>query len=192
MGLLKITTTPIEYEIKIEKAQLKVKEQEMNKSSARIKQLTQQKQISDTRIEASSKELNKAENASENFQALARQRMAKVKSTPVNAVMPQKMNTVNTGQAVGSAMDSTQQMQYVQLDSDFEFQTMAFSSPDSFYRESFNIASSKPSEWVVSKNELEFVPGRFKMEITQFPEVNIEYTGGFMYVPASSDPDYEE
>ena len=44
----------------------------------------------------------------------------------------------------------------------------------------------------MSKNELEFVPGRFKMEITQFPEVNIEYTGGFMYVPASADPEYEE
>ena len=64
--------------------------------------------------------------------------------------------------------------------------------PDSFYRESFNIASTKPNEWAMSKNELEFVPGRFKMEITQFPEVNIEYTGGFMYVPASADPEYEE
>lgn len=190
MGLLKITTTPIEYEIKIEKAKLKLKEHEMNESSARIRKLTQQKQISDRRVAANPQAINDAQRASENFQSVARQRV-KVKSTPVNAVMPQNMNTVNTGQHVAAA-NASQQIKNVNVDSDYEFQTMAFGSPDSFYRESFSIASTKPNEWAMSKNELEFVPGRFKMEITQFPEVNIEYTGGFMYVPASADPEYEE
>ena len=102
MGLLKITTTPIEYEIKIEKAKLKLKEHEMNESSARIRKLTQQKQISDRRVAANPQAINDAQRASENFESVARQRV-KVKSTPVNAVMPQDMNTVNAGQPVAAA-----------------------------------------------------------------------------------------
>jgi hypothetical protein len=33
------------------------------------------------------------------------------------------------------------------------------------------------TEWNSSRREMEFVPGRFQMEITQYPKVTIEYLG---------------
>lgn len=37
----------------------------------------------------------------------------------------------------------------------------------------------------------EFTPGKVEFSIAQMPSVEIEYTGGPIYVPASSDPNYE-
>lgn len=37
----------------------------------------------------------------------------------------------------------------------------------------------------------EFTPGKVEFSIAQMPSVEIEYTGGPIYVPASSAPDYE-
>ncbi len=37
----------------------------------------------------------------------------------------------------------------------------------------------------------EFTPGKVEFSIAQMPSVEIEYTGGPIYVPASADPDYE-
>jgi hypothetical protein len=43
-----------------------------------------------------------------------------------------------------------------------------------------------------SKRSLEYVPGNFEMEILTKPEVQVDYIGGFMYVPPEANPDYEE
>lgn len=37
---------------------------------------------------------------------------------------------------------------------------------------------------------LEFTPGKVEFEVTQMPSVSIEYTGGPIYVPPQSDPNY--
>lgn len=37
----------------------------------------------------------------------------------------------------------------------------------------------------------EFTPGKVEFSISQMPSVEIEYTGGPIYVPASADPNYE-
>lgn len=52
--------------------------------------------------------------------------------------------------------------------------------------------ASVEQNWNIEKNKMEYVPGKYHMEITQFPEVKIEYVGGMNYVPPSSAPDYEE
>lgn len=46
--------------------------------------------------------------------------------------------------------------------------------------------------WDIAKNTMEYVPGKFSMEILQYPKVQIEYIGGRQYVPPSSDPEYVE
>ncbi len=43
-------------------------------------------------------------------------------------------------------------------------------------------------DWRVLKGDFEFIPGNIEMNITQYPGVNIEYVGGPIYVPPSSDP----
>ena len=46
------------------------------------------------------------------------------------------------------------------------------------------------ANWNVGKARLDFVPGSFSMNITQYASVNIEYIGGFIYAPPSADPDF--
>ena len=43
----------------------------------------------------------------------------------------------------------------------------------------------------VANGNFEFIPGNIEMSITQRPDVVIEYIGGPIYVPPSADPNYE-
>ncbi len=46
------------------------------------------------------------------------------------------------------------------------------------------------SNWDVGRARLEFVPGAFSLNLTQYASINIEYTGGPLYVPPSADPNF--
>ena len=46
-------------------------------------------------------------------------------------------------------------------------------------------------DWRVSQPEFEFTPGDIELSVTQQPDVIIKYIGGPLYVPPSSDPNYE-
>lgn len=46
------------------------------------------------------------------------------------------------------------------------------------------------ANWNVGRAKLDFVPGAFSLNFTQYASVNIEYTGGPLYVPASADPNF--
>lgn len=43
----------------------------------------------------------------------------------------------------------------------------------------------------VAQGDFHYTPGDVSLEITQMPDVRIEYVGGPMYVPPSADPNYE-
>lgn len=45
--------------------------------------------------------------------------------------------------------------------------------------------------WRMSEGEFEFTPGDIEFVVAQRPEVVIKYVGGPIYVPPSSDPNYE-
>lgn len=46
-------------------------------------------------------------------------------------------------------------------------------------------------DWQMAKNTMEFIPGKFTMNIMQYPEVRIKYLGKPNYVPPSAAPDYQ-
>lgn len=46
-------------------------------------------------------------------------------------------------------------------------------------------------DWRTNGVGFQFVPGDIEFTMTQRPEVVIKYVGGAMYVPPSSDPDYQ-
>lgn len=46
-------------------------------------------------------------------------------------------------------------------------------------------------DWQVDAGGFEFVPGDIEISVTQQPDVIIKYVGGPLYVPPSSDPNYE-
>ena len=46
-------------------------------------------------------------------------------------------------------------------------------------------------DWKIGGGSFEFTPGDIELTVTQRPEVIIKYIGGPIYVPPSSDPNYE-
>ena len=46
-------------------------------------------------------------------------------------------------------------------------------------------------DWRMNEGSFEFTPGDIELTVTQRPEVIIKYIGGPIYVPPSSDPNYE-
>lgn len=46
-------------------------------------------------------------------------------------------------------------------------------------------------DWKINQNGFEFIPGDIEFTVTQRPEVHVKYIGGPIYVPPSSDPNYE-
>lgn len=52
--------------------------------------------------------------------------------------------------------------------------------------------SGAENNWQKSAQEMEFIPSSITIEVKQLADVEIEYLGGFRYVPPSSDPDYVE
>lgn len=43
----------------------------------------------------------------------------------------------------------------------------------------------------VANGNFEFIPGNIELSVTQHPDLLIEYVGGPIYVPPSADPNYE-
>ncbi len=52
--------------------------------------------------------------------------------------------------------------------------------------------SDVTTNWKKAAQEMEFIPSSYTLKVEEFARVEIEYLNGFQYVPASSDPDYEE
>lgn len=46
-------------------------------------------------------------------------------------------------------------------------------------------------DWKLNGGNFEFVPGDIEFSVTQMPDAIIKYVGGPIYVPPSSDPNYE-
>ena len=46
-------------------------------------------------------------------------------------------------------------------------------------------------DWKMGEGSFEFTPGDIEFTVTQRPEVIVKYIGGPIYVPPSSDPNYE-
>lgn len=50
---------------------------------------------------------------------------------------------------------------------------------------------SMQSDWNIGKARLDFVPPEFGLNFTQYASIEFSYTGGPIYVPPSSDPNFE-
>ena len=47
-------------------------------------------------------------------------------------------------------------------------------------------------EYASAEEVMEYVPGKYQMDILQYPKITVEYLGTPTYVPPSADPNYEE
>lgn len=179
MSLLKITTTPIEYEIKIERAKLQQKERDVAEIKREQAAQLRRQQTADYKADPHIvNEAQKAAQSSENYQSLARTRVVSggVRSTTSAEI------TKRSGQSINSDNQIEANRMSSSMDIDFT-STLSFGEYENSenYVEKFDMSSmidmSQSSSWNVSKKEMEYVPGRFQMEITQYPKVTIEYLG---------------
>ena len=46
-------------------------------------------------------------------------------------------------------------------------------------------------DWKIDQGEFKFTPGDIEISVAQKPSLTIKYTGGPIYVPRSSDPNYQ-
>ena len=46
-------------------------------------------------------------------------------------------------------------------------------------------------DWRTQNGDIQFTPGNIEISVTQQPDLIIKYVGGALYVPPSSDPNYE-
>lgn len=194
MQLLKITNIPIEYEIKIQRSKL-----EMKQSNPQIHMETQGGHVHmesenikvrlDTYEARSSIGLKSSGDFADDLARLGKQaandataqyaeignRMAQIQhdATLADAVYPRMVRQSSTAMVFLPAAGPDISWEPNHLSLDYEPVEL----------------SMEPQ---VIPVETTFVPGGLSIEIIQYPKVEIEYLGEPMYVPPSANPNYEE
>lgn len=195
MQLINITSTPIEYKINIEPGRLEMKQADnaRQKMTAFPSELSIQSRnievrLDSTRMRASLNLRNPGEFAryygSQGMQTAYENIGDRVQfgnqisqiqdGISISQVVQQKMleqPTTYTNFIPSAGIDISWQPQELQLD--YQPTTLEF-------------------DWQTMKNSMEYVPGKYQMDILQYPKVQIEYLGTPTYVPPSADPNYEE
>lgn len=194
MQLLKITTTPIEYELQIDNASLKVTQNKraqmnMKKSPSELKIRTDNievrintrkareslgfKSASDLIYDARDKGIEAAKNATAQYAEIGNQ-----------------MAQIQTGQNISTIL--AQQL-YKQPNTTTVF--LPLEGADISWKPASIDTDFKPatinSQWQDAKFNMEYVPSKYHMSILQYPKVTIEYLGDPNYVPPSANPSYQ-
>lgn len=195
MQLINISSTPIEYKINIEPARLEMKQADnarhqmtLDPSQLNIQSRNIQVQLDSTRMRASLNLRNPGEfaryygsqgnqTAYENIGERVQfgNQIARIQDgVSISQVVQQKalqQPTSYTTFIPSAGMDMSWQPAEINLD--YEPTELSF-------------------DWQTMKNIMEYVPGKYQMEILQYPKVSVEYLGTPTYVPPSADPNYEE
>ena len=195
MQLINITSTPIEYKINIEPGRLEMKQadnarQKMTSfpSELSIQSRNIEVRLDSTRMRASLNLRNPGEFAryygSQGMQTAYENIGDRVQfgnqisqiqdGVSISQVVQQKMleqPTTYTTFIPSAGIDISWQPQELNLD--YQPTQLEF-------------------DWQTMKNSMEYVPGKYQMDILQYPKVQIEYLGTPTYVPPSADPNYEE
>ena len=195
MQLINITSTPIEYKINIEAARLEMKQSdnpryqmEQNQGRMNIDAKNIQVRLDSTRLRES---LNLRDPG-----AFARYYGSQGRQTAYENIG----DRVQFGYQISQIKDGVSISQIVQQKAIQQPTTYTTFIPSagwdiSWQPQELNL-DYQPTEmnfdWQVQKNVMEYVPGKYQMDILQYPKIEIEYLGTPTYVPPSSDPNYEE
>ena len=195
MQLINITSTPIEYKINIEAARLEMKQSDnpryqmtQNQGRMNIDAKNIQVRLDSTRLReslnlrdpgafaryyGSQGQQTAYENIGERVQF--GNQIAQIQDgVSISQVVQQKMlqqPTTYTTFIPSAGIDIS--WQPAQLDLDYQPTQLEF-------------------DWQTMKNTMEYVPGKYQMDILQYPKITVEYLGTPTYVPPSADPNYEE
>ena len=195
MQLINITSTPIEYKINIEPGRLEMKQadnarQKMTSfpSELSIQSRNVEVRLDSTRMRASLNLRNPGE--------FARYYGSQGMQTAYENIG----DRVQFGNQISQIQDGVSISQVVQqkmLEQPMTYTTFIPSAgiDISWQPQQLNLdyqPTQLEFDWQTMKNSMEYVPGKYQMDILQYPKVQIEYLGTPTYVPPSADPNYEE
>ena len=189
--LLRITSTPIKYELEVEHPKLEIKREDPSASVDTKPAKLTITNMKDTSVNISTYQARKslgimdfadftAQNAAESQQALTKQIGDYVQ---IGNQTSQIQDGVTVGDIYRSKMmDSTNYQLYTAyLPSGGADLTWNPAQLDMNYQ-----PGDVSVDWDVSANEFNFIPGSIRMKVTQLASVNIEYLGGPLYFPPSA------
>lgn len=194
MQLIKITTTPIEYQYQVERPRLEVKQADnpqvkIDQTTVQLglKQRNTQVRIDTMAMRSSmglkgmpefmrqegDKGMRHLQSLTGEWTQMASQLGRAQEGVTVASIMTQKM----------LQQPQTRTMFIPSVGPDISWEPAQL---DIQYQEGI-----LNTDWKTMQNIMDFVPGKFQMIIKQYPKVHIEYLGGPSYVPPSSAPGYE-
>lgn len=195
MQLIKITSIPIEYKISVERPRLEVKaadtpQMEVTRTQPEFQIRTQPAQV---RLDTTEMRASLGLKSAPRLIADAAQKGLQDagKAAAGYAKMGNQMAQIQSGMDVA---DIVSQKLLAQPTTQTVF--LPSSGPAiSWQPNSINVnykAGDTSIDWQVMKNTMDYVPGKFKMDILQYPKIQIEYLGEPNYVPPSANPNYKE
>ena len=195
MQLLKITSTPIKYELEVENAKLEYQQDvtpscDITTSPSQLEIHSQSSQVHiDTYEARKSLGMTNIGDSIQQYAAKGKEHIDK-----------QTREYVQVGEAMGEIQNGTKisdivrQKMIEQPELYTEFLPSA-SADISFSPAQMDI-NYKPAnvslDWQIKDNSFKFEAGSVHMKIVEYAHVDIEYLGGPMYVPPSADPNKEE
>lgn len=188
MQLLKITSIPIEYQIQIESAKLQAnREADLG---MRIKRKPSDLQIQSRNIKVrmdtvdmrSSLGLDGAKGTIE--KAAQRGKRAGVKAV---AQYVQDGNQMEKGVSIKELVANRMLEQPGSITVFLPSTGPSISWEPAQIQMKYN-PTKLNFDWQMLRNSMEFVPGKFQLQILQYPRVDIEYLGEPNYVPPSANP----
>lgn len=192
--LLKITTVPIQYELKVNNARLEYHsskaelEISRNEGGLSIKSrpvklnldtFEARNSIAPTPTTSVSQQAQKGKEAAYSATAQFAQEgqlmlKAKIGEDVLNSIFAQRNQMPSGDFNVGFIPTSSPEIEYQapDLTINYEMDKLNF-------------------DLKIANGNFEFIPGNIEMVITQQPDIVIEYVGGPIYVPPSADPNHQ-
>ncbi|MCI8649707.1 MAG: hypothetical protein HFG20_06290 [Anaerotruncus sp.] len=197
MQLLRITSQPIKYELSVEPARLEFANVPKNPQGTVHRQPTQMDiRTKDIEVRLDTTEMRASLNlrsVGSWIELFANRGMQKGRAAIGEAVQTgNKMAQIDDGVTVA-------QIAQQKMMERASFETYTTFIPSAGVQTDWDPATvnldyqpgSVQTEWQIEQNVMNYVPGKFHIEVLQYPKIEIEYLGEPVYVPASAAPGYE-
>lgn len=185
--LLKITTTPMEYELKIQRARLEYSSSKSEVINNHIKGgFTMKNHPIKLHLDTYDARNSVCPTTAESV----RQAASKGKSAAMEATAAYAKESAMLLSPNSNALNQIFSQRSQQPTGEFGLRFIPTTGPEIEWSDpdlSMQYQMDKLSfDIKVANGNFEFIPGRVEMSITQMPDINIEYIGKPLYVPPSS------
>jgi len=193
--LLQISTTPVKYELEIERARLEYNQDFIPKAKVKTQQakLEMRSRNAQVLVDTYKARRSMGQNNNGDFYKLFSDKGGE----SISRATRDHVETGNSLTRIDIGVNISQIIEQKMLEQPVSY--LAFipnpGTEISWIPSEFSIDFKQGDlkyDWQVMRDIMNYVPGSVRMTILQQPKVNIEYMGRPVYIPPSADPEYEE